>query len=62
MERPKLLRVRDAAEMTGHTEAAWRKWILLRKVPVVRIGRSVRVELSLIERMISEGRIPAREV
>jgi excisionase family DNA binding protein len=56
----KLLRISEAADATGHRESTWRKWVLLRKVPFVKIGRSVRIEASVIERMITEGRIPAR--
>jgi excisionase family DNA binding protein len=57
----KLLRIDEAAEATGHRESTWRKWILLRRVPFVKIGRSVRIESSVLERMLAEGRVPARE-
>jgi len=58
----KLLRISEAAEITANKESTWRKWILLRKVPFVKIGRSIRIEASFVEKMVAEGRVPAREV
>jgi len=57
----KQFRVREAAEITGHRESTWRKWILLHKVRVTKIGASVRIPQSEIERLIVQGTIPARE-
>jgi excisionase family DNA binding protein len=51
-------RVSEAANITGHKDATWRKWILLRKVRVAKIGGSVRIPESEIRRLIHE--IPAR--
>lgn len=58
----KLLRAREVAELLAVQESTVRKWILLAKLPVVKIGRSVRIEFSVIEKLIAEGRIPARGV
>jgi len=57
----RLLTVREAAARTGHKEATWRAWILRRKVPYHKFGRSIRVAESDLVRMIEESRIPARE-
>jgi excisionase family DNA binding protein len=57
----KLLTVREAAARTGHKESTWRAWILLRKVPYHKFGRSVRIAESDLTRMIEDSRIPARE-
>lgn len=56
----KQYRVSEAAQITGHREATWRKWILLRKVRVTKIGASVRIPESELARLISQGEIPAR--
>jgi excisionase family DNA binding protein len=57
----RLLTVKEAAERTGHKEATWRAWILRRKVPYHKFGRSIRIAESDLTRMIDESRIPAHE-
>ncbi|HKS73834.1 MAG TPA: helix-turn-helix domain-containing protein [Terriglobales bacterium] len=57
----KLLTIREAAERTNNRESTWRSWVLKRRVLVVKIGRSVRIPETEIERLIKEGTIPARE-
>jgi excisionase family DNA binding protein len=57
----RLLTVKEAAARTGHKEATWRAWILLRKVSYHKLGRSIRIAESDLIRMIEESRIPARE-
>jgi excisionase family DNA binding protein len=57
----RLLTVREAARLTGFTEACWRSWILKRKVPFHRINRSIRLAERDLDRLIEEARIPARE-
>jgi excisionase family DNA binding protein len=39
----------------------WRSWIAQKKIPVVRIGRRVRVDRADFERFIAERKAPARE-
>lgn len=56
----RLLTVREAAARTGHKEATWRAWILRRKVPYHKFGRSIRIAESDLIRMIEESRVPAR--
>jgi excisionase family DNA binding protein len=58
----RLLTVKEAAQRTGHKEATWRAWILLRKVPYHKVGRSIRIAESDLVRLIEESRIPARAI
>lgn len=53
-------RVSEAAQITGHKESTWRKWILLRRVRVTKIGASVRIPESELARIITQGEVPAR--
>jgi excisionase family DNA binding protein len=62
MEKGRLLRLRECAEITGNTVATWRAWVLRRKVAFYKIGRSVRVSEADLARLLEAGRIPAREV
>jgi excisionase family DNA binding protein len=57
----KLLSLRECSERTGHRESTWRAWILHRKIPFYKVGRSVRVAESDLQRLIEQSRIPARE-
>jgi excisionase family DNA binding protein len=56
-----LLTVKEAALRTGHKEATWRAWILLRKVPYHKVGRSIRIAESDLTRLIEQSRVPVRE-
>lgn len=53
------LRVPQIAEKTGLKESTIRKWILDKKFPVVRIGKTVAVPEGFIEKMIKENLEPA---
>ena len=55
----RLLTVFEAEQLTGRKASTWRKDILNRKVPVVRIGRSVRIPVEAIQKMIKAGYCPA---
>lgn len=57
----KLLTIREAAERTGHRESTYRAWVLHRKLPVYKVGRSVRIAETDLEQMIQHARIPAKE-
>lgn len=52
--------VAQLAEEIGVTQACIRRWILLRKLTVVKFGRLVRIPSAEVERLISEGTIPQR--
>lgn len=56
----RLLRVEEAAELLAVKPSTIRAWLLHRKLGRVRVGaRAVRIRASEIERIISEGTIPA---
>jgi excisionase family DNA binding protein len=55
----RLWRVREAAQFLGMRESGVRRWILLRRVAVVRLGRLVRIPEEEIERLVKEGLRPA---
>jgi excisionase family DNA binding protein len=58
----KLLTLREAAERTGHRESTWRAWILRRRVPYYKVGRSVRVSERDIDKLLEASLVPAREL
>ncbi len=59
--RDPLLTVEEFADELRVTRACVRKWILTRKVGVVKIGRLVRLRSSELRRIVDEGsRPPAR--
>lgn len=59
----KLLRCNEAADALALKPATIRRWILSRKIAVVRISpRAVRIPASEVERIIKAGTLPAREV
>ena len=55
----KLLTVKEAEAMTGRKASTWRKDILRRKVPYVKIGRQVRIPIEAIEDLMAAGYRPA---
>jgi len=57
-----LLSVPEVAALLGVTPSCIRRWVLLRKVCSVRVGRLVRISLAEVERIITEGTIPANRL
>lgn len=55
----KLLTVKEAEAMTGRKVATWRKDILCRSIPYVKIGRQVRIPLEVVEDLIQKGYRPS---
>jgi len=56
-----LLRVSQFAESGNIRESTVRAWILQGKISIVRLGgRAVRIPRSELDRLISEGTVPAR--
>ena len=51
----KLLTVFEAEARTGRKASTWRRDILLRRVPYVKIGRSVRIPVEAIDSLIAQG-------
>lgn len=58
-KRTRLLRVPAASERTGLPEATIRKMIFQKKLPVVRIGRTVAIPEDAIDKLIDENYQPA---
>ncbi len=54
-----LLTVKQAAGLLACTEAAIRKWIYQRRLPVVKVGRLTRLRLSDVEALITRNLRPA---
>jgi len=62
LEDERLLTVNEFADQLRVTTACVRKWILLRKIGVVKVGRLVRLRSSELRRIVDEGsRPPARQ-
>jgi excisionase family DNA binding protein len=53
MER--LMNVQQFAELLGVTPSCIRRWILERRITVIKLGRLVRIPLSELERVTLEG-------
>lgn len=54
-EKPRNMRVREAAERLGLRESTIRKMISKRQLAIVRIGRTVTIPEEQIERIVQEG-------
>jgi excisionase family DNA binding protein len=50
-----LLTVIEAQERTGRKASTWRRDILERKIPYVKIGRSVRIPVEVVDKIIEHG-------
>ncbi|MGI9101827.1 MAG: excisionase family DNA-binding protein [Terriglobales bacterium] len=55
---PRLLTVPETSAALGIKNPTVRKWIALRRIEFVRVGRSVRIPLETVERLIREGTVP----
>jgi excisionase family DNA binding protein len=56
----RLLTVADVALMLGIRPGTARLWIAQRRLPVVRLGRSVRIPMAAVTALIERNTIPAR--
>jgi len=56
MHSRKLLRAEEVAEILSLKVATIRRMILERRIETVKLGRSVRIPLSVVERLIEAGR------
>lgn len=55
MEEEQLLTVKQAEALTGRKVATWRRDILSRRIPYVKIGRQVRIPFRVIKDLIRKG-------
>jgi excisionase family DNA binding protein len=51
----RLLNIQQFAELLGVTPSCIRRWILERRITVIKVGRLVRIPLSELERVTLEG-------
>ena len=51
----KLLSIPQFAEQLGVTDSCIRRWVLERRVGVIKVGRLVRIPAAEIDRIIAEG-------
>jgi excisionase family DNA binding protein len=56
----KLLTVQEVAEHLGCTVSGIRRWVLERKISVVKLGKLVRVDPQEVQRVLDAGLRPAR--
>jgi excisionase family DNA binding protein len=61
LEDEQLLTVNEFADLLRVTRACVRKWILLRKIGVVKVGRLVRLRSSELRRIVEDGFRPPIE-
>ncbi|MCA9469854.1 MAG: hypothetical protein KC643_31020 [Nitrospira sp.] len=54
-ESRELLSVFEAEALTGRKAATWRRDILNRKIPYVKLGRLVRIPRQVIEDLMKKG-------
>jgi excisionase family DNA binding protein len=60
IENKQLLTVKQFAEALGITEACVRRWILERKIAVIKLGRLIRITPEERDRLVEMGHRPAR--
>jgi len=60
-EPDRLLTVREAAHLLGLALATVYQWVYERRIPTVKLGRSVRIRLSALEQLIADSERPARK-
>lgn len=54
-------RLRELQALTGITVATWRKKILLRQINYTKLGGTVLVSESELNRLLQDGAVPAQE-
>src|SRR5262249_21019859 len=59
---PQLITVNEAAKLLACTPAAVRKWLAMRRLDPVKIGRLTRLKLTDIQRIATEGLPPRRSM
>ena len=61
MQSDQLLRIPEAAELLTLRPVTIRAWLVRRKLSFVRVGRSIRIPRSEVERVLTEGLVARRE-
>lgn len=55
----KLLSFSDLENLTGIKVATWRSWASGRRIPVVRLGRRIKLRESDLQKLIESNLVPA---
>lgn len=55
-----LLTVNEMALEANLSQATIRAWLLQRKIASVRLGRAVRIPRTELDRLLSQGAVPAK--
>jgi excisionase family DNA binding protein len=55
----RLYSVAETADMLGVSVACIREWVWRRRIPVHRVGRHVRIADATIDKLLTEGYVPA---
>ncbi len=61
MQSEQLLRIPEVAEQLTLRPVTIRAWLARRKLSFVRVGRSIRIPRSEVDRVLTEGTVPRRE-
>jgi excisionase family DNA binding protein len=56
----KLMTISEVADSLHVSVACLRRWVLLRRINTIRIGRLVRISPQEVQRIVDQGLIPAR--
>jgi excisionase family DNA binding protein len=56
-----MLTVSEAAKRMGVQESTVRAWVMRRRIPHLKIGRSVRIEEKEVDRLLAQCRVPAKK-
>jgi excisionase family DNA binding protein len=51
----RLLTLSECEALTGRKVSTWRKAIAQRRIPFVRLGRSVRIPQEVVDKLIQQG-------
>jgi len=55
----RLLTIKEASARLGISTKSCYEWVYERRLPVVRLGRCLRIEDAALEKLIEEATIPA---
>jgi excisionase family DNA binding protein len=56
----RLISFEQAQSLTGIKVSTWRAWAAIRKIPVVRLGRRIKLRESDLEKLVEASLVPAR--
>lgn len=56
----RLLTVTETAEALGLKESTIRAWVMRRKLPFVKLGRSVRIPENFIDELVRTNTVPVQ--